>query len=162
MFRGNAPSASKFEALLQVAGCPHGDTLDATLWKLQEGLYALNWIHEDIVPMERQVIGRNPPRGPYAPDEVRVIQQWVEARYAEYGQALRFILSSGARIDETPHLRADKIFADRKCVEVVGKGGRARRIQVKRPAHAVVSESARLPADTRDRRRRPPPGYAWR
>src|SRR5512147_913626 len=37
----------------------------ATLKKFQEGLYALNWIREDIVPMEWQVNGRNPPRGPY-------------------------------------------------------------------------------------------------
>jgi hypothetical protein len=35
MFRDNAPSASKFEALFQVAGCPHGDTLDATFRRLQ-------------------------------------------------------------------------------------------------------------------------------
>ena len=35
MFRANAPSASKFEALFQVAGCPHGDTLDATFSRLQ-------------------------------------------------------------------------------------------------------------------------------
>lgn len=105
-------------------------TLLATVKKLQEGLYALNWIREDIVPTEWQVIGCNPPRGPYAPDEARVIQQWVEARHSEYGQALRFILSSGARIDETLHLRSDKIFADRKRVELVGKGGRVRRIQV--------------------------------
>ena len=110
-------------------------TLLATLKKLQEGLYALNWIHEDIVPAEWQVIGRNPPRGPYAPDEAKAIQQWVEARHSEYGQALRFILSSGARIDETLHLRSDKIFADRKRVELVGKGGRVRRIQV---LHAEV------------------------
>ena len=39
-------------------------TLPATLKKLQEGLYALNWIREDIVPAEWQVVGRNPPRGP--------------------------------------------------------------------------------------------------
>ena len=38
-------------------------TLRATLKKLQEGLYALNWIHEDIVPAEWQVSERNsPPR----------------------------------------------------------------------------------------------------
>ena len=110
-------------------------TLLATLKKLQEGLYALNWIREDIVPAEWQVIGRNPPRGPYAADEAKAIQQWVEARDSEYGQALRFILSSGARIDETLHLRADKIFADSKRVELVGKGGRVRRIQV---LHAEV------------------------
>ena len=48
-------------------------TLLATLKKLQEGLYALNWIHEDIVPAEWQVGGRNPPRGPYAPDEARAL-----------------------------------------------------------------------------------------
>ena len=105
-------------------------TLLSTLKKLQEGLYAMNWIREDIVPAEWQVSGRNPPRGPYAMDEAKALQQWIEARDAEYGQALRFILSSGARIDETLHLRADKIFIDRKCVELIGKGGRVRRIQV--------------------------------
>lgn len=105
-------------------------TMLATLKKLQEGLYALNWIREDIVPQEWQVIGRNPPRGPYAIDEAAAIQQWVEERHAKHGQALRFILSSGARINETLHLRADKVFADHKRVELVGKGGRVRRIQV--------------------------------
>jgi hypothetical protein len=35
MFRDNAPSVSKFEALFQVARCPHGDTLDATFSRLQ-------------------------------------------------------------------------------------------------------------------------------
>jgi hypothetical protein len=74
-------------------------TLLATLKKLQEGLHAMNWIREDIVPVEWQVIGGNPPRGPYVPDEAKALQQWVEARHLEYGQALRFILSSGARID---------------------------------------------------------------
>jgi len=107
-------------------------TLLATLKKLQEGLYAMSWIREDIVPAEWQVIGRNPPRGPYAADEARAIEQWVETRHPEYGQALRFILSSGTRIDETLHLRADKVFADHKRVELVGKGGRVRRIQVLR------------------------------
>ena len=105
-------------------------TLLATLKKLQEGLYVMNWIQEDIVPTEWEVIGRNPPRGPYAADEAKALQQWVETRDAEYGQALRFILSSGARIDETLHLRADKICADEKRVELIGKGGRVRRIQV--------------------------------
>jgi integrase len=105
-------------------------TLLATLKKLQEGLYALNWIREDLVPAEWQIVGRNPPRGPYAMDEAKALQRWIETRDGEYGQALRFILSSGARIDETLHLRADKIFVDRKCVELQGKGGRVRRIQV--------------------------------
>ena len=105
-------------------------TLLATLKKLQEGLYALNWIREDIVPAEWQVSGRNPPRGPYALDEAKALQQWVETQRHEYGQALRFILSSGARIDETLHLRADKIFAEEKRVELIGKGGRLRRIPV--------------------------------
>ncbi|NTU65975.1 MAG: hypothetical protein HGB05_21855 [Chloroflexi bacterium] len=36
--------------------------------------YALNWIREDIVPAEWQVSGRNPPRGPYASDEAKVLQ----------------------------------------------------------------------------------------
>ena len=105
-------------------------TLLSTLKKLQKGLYALNWIREDIVPTEWQVVGRNPPRGPYALDEAKALREWVEARDAEYGQALRFILSSGARIDETLHLRADKIFVDERRVELIGKGGRVRRILV--------------------------------
>jgi len=108
-------------------------TLLATLKKLQEGLYALNWIREDILPAEWQVSGRNPPRGPYAVDEAKALQRWAETRDDEYAQALRFILSSGARIDETLHLRADKIFADEKRVELIGKGGRVRRIQVLHP-----------------------------
>jgi integrase len=105
-------------------------TLLATLKKLQEGLYALNWIRENILPAESQVSGRNLPRGPYAIEEARILREWIEAWHPEYGQALCFILSSGARIDETLHLRADKIFVDRKCVELQGKGGRVRRIQV--------------------------------
>ena len=113
-------------------------TLLATLKKLQEGLYAMNWIREDILPTEWQVSGRNPPRGPYAIDQARAIQKWVEARQLEYGQALRFILSSGARIDETLHLRADKIFAEEKRVELLGKGGRTRKVQVLHPD--VLSE----------------------
>jgi hypothetical protein len=52
-------------------------TLLATLKELQEGLYAMNWIRADIVPLEWQVQGRTPPRGPYALDEVSAIQQWV-------------------------------------------------------------------------------------
>jgi hypothetical protein len=96
-------------------------TLLATLKKLQESLHALNWIREAIVPVEWQVSGRNPPRGPYTPDEATAICAWVETRHPEYNQALRFILSSGARIDETLHLRADKICADEKRVELIGK-----------------------------------------
>ena len=105
-------------------------TLLSTLKKLQKGLYALNWIREGIVPTEWQVVGRNSPRGPYALDEAKALREWVEGRDTEYGQALRFILSSGARIDETLHLRADKIFATEKRVELIGKGGRVRRIRV--------------------------------
>jgi DDE_Tnp_1-associated len=35
MFRDNAPSASKFDTLFEVAQCPHGDTLDAAFSRLQ-------------------------------------------------------------------------------------------------------------------------------
>ncbi len=87
------------------------------------------------MPDEWIVEGRNPPRGPYAFDEAKAVGAWVAGRQLEYGQALRFILSSGARIDETLHLRSDKIFVDEKRVELIGKGGRARKIQV---LHAEV------------------------
>lgn len=49
---------------------------------------------------------------------------------SELGQALRFILSSGARIDEVLHLRADKISLPEKKVELLGKGGKTRNIRV--------------------------------
>jgi integrase len=35
-----------------------------------------------------------------------------------------------ARIDEVLHLRADKVFIDEKRVELLGKGGKMRRIRV--------------------------------
>ena len=60
--------------------------------------------------------------------------QTVAARLPEYGQARRFILSSGARIDETLQLRSDKVFIDEKQVVLKGKGGRVRRIRVLRGA----------------------------
>jgi integrase len=102
----------------------------ATLKKLQEGLRAMNWIHEEIVPPEWSISGRNPPRGPYAPDEAKAIRDWIIQRDSEFGQALDFILSSGARIDETLHLRSDKVFIEEARVELQGKGGRIRKIQV--------------------------------
>ena len=89
-------------------------TIVATLRKLQEGLYAMNWIKSDIVPGDWHVDDDHQPRGPYAPDEAAAIERQVAARNAELGQALRFILSSGARIDEVLHLRADKISVPEK------------------------------------------------
>ena len=58
----------------------------------------------------------------YVPDEASALQQWVEARDAELGQALRFILSSRARINEGLHLRADKVSFVEKKVELLRKG----------------------------------------
>ncbi|MBI5564115.1 MAG: hypothetical protein HY870_04405 [Chloroflexi bacterium] len=108
-------------------------TLLAAFKKLQEGLRAMNWIHEAIVPEDWTISGRNPPRGPYAPDEATAIKDWIRQRDSEFGQALDFILSCGARIDETLHLRSDKVFMDEVRVELQGKGGRVRNIQVYTP-----------------------------
>jgi integrase len=105
-------------------------TLVSTLRKLQEGLYAMSWIKDDIVPADWQVKADHQPRGPYALDEAKAIHDRVDKREPIYGQALRFILSSGARIDEVLHLRADKIFIADKRVELIGKGGRVRKIRV--------------------------------
>ena len=52
------------------------------------------------------------------------------ARNREFGLALRFILSSGARFDEVLHLRADKVSLAEKKVELLGKGGKTRNIRV--------------------------------
>ena len=99
--------------------------LVAALRKLQEGLHAMNWISEDIVPEGWSVEGVDRPRGAYSPNEAMAIIHWVTLRSPEYGQALRFILSSGARIDETFHLRADKIDIADKRVQLLGKGGKS-------------------------------------
>jgi len=71
-------------------------------------------------------MGCNPLRRSYAREEAATISAWVNARSPEYGEALRFILSSGARSAETLQLRADKIFVSQKCVKVIGKDGRVR------------------------------------
>lgn len=116
-------------------------TLVAALRKLQEGLHAMNWICEDIVPEDWKVQGVEQPRGAYAPHEADDIVHWVAIRSPEYGQALRFILSSGARIDEVFHLRADKIDIAEKRVQLLGKGGKLRRIPV---LHADVLQELDL------------------
>lgn len=101
----------------------------AELEKFQEGLYAIHWITDDIVP-PWPVEGVDLPRGPYALAEAAAIEQWVAMRRADYGLATRVILSTGARISEVHHLRADKVFADEGCVELLGKGGKLRTIDV--------------------------------
>jgi integrase len=113
----------------------------AALRKLQEGLHAMNWIREDIVPEDWKVQGAERPRGAYAPPEAAAIMHWLALRSLEYGQALRFILSSGARIDEVFHLRADKIDVVDKRVQLLGKGGQLRRIPV---LHADVLQELDL------------------
>jgi hypothetical protein len=95
----------------------------------------MNWINTDIMPADWPIEGHNTPRGPDAPIEAELISQWVATRSAEYGQALRFILSSGARINEALQLRADKVVLTDGLVELLGKGGRIRKIPV---LHAEV------------------------
>jgi integrase len=106
-------------------------TIVATLRKLQEGLYAMNWIKADIVPADWRTEGdEHQPRGPYELAEATALWRQVNACDPELGQALRFILSSGARIDEVLHLRADKVSLHEKKVELLGKGGKTRNIRV--------------------------------
>jgi integrase len=109
-------------------------TWAASLRQLQAGLYARRWIVADIVPAHLSQAITHQPRGAYSVMETQAIERWVTARSPEYGQALRFILSSGARISETLQLRSDKIFIDEKQVMLKGKGGRVRRIRVLRGA----------------------------
>ncbi len=53
-------------------------------------------------------------RGAYVADEAEAITDCIGRRDAQYGQALRFITSTGARIDEVFHLRGDKVFSDER------------------------------------------------
>ena len=80
----------------------------SALRKFQEGLLAMGWIRQPIVPAEWAVDGHNLPRGAYALEEAEAIVTRAGERKPEYAEVLRFILSSGARIDEVFHLRSDK------------------------------------------------------
>jgi len=102
----------------------------ACLRKLQEGLFRRRWLSADIVPAEWAVDSAKVHRGAYPDDEARAIMSLVDRRYSQYGQALRFILATGARIDEVFHLRSDKVFSAERRVELLGKGGKTRRIRV--------------------------------
>lgn len=51
MFRGNGPSAAKFQALFGVESCPHGDTLDATFSRLDP-----DQVQESVTDMTRALI----------------------------------------------------------------------------------------------------------
>jgi integrase len=110
----------------------------ACLRKLQEGLYRRRWLTDNIVPAEWAVDPAKVHRGAYPGDEARAIGAEVGRRDRQYGQALRFIRTSGARIDEVFHLRSDKVFPAERRVELLGKGGKTRRIQV--IAGAVLAE----------------------
>jgi len=110
----------------------------ACLRKLEEALTARGWIDEAIVPSEWAVDPTKVHRGAYATDEATAINAHIGRRDAQYGQALAFIGSTGARIDEVFHLRGDKVFPVERRVELLGKGGRTRRIQVLRSE--VLSE----------------------
>jgi len=105
-------------------------TWAASLRQLQAGLYARHWIVADIVPAALSKALTHQPRGAYSLSEAQAVVERVALRSPEYGQALRFILASGARINETMQLRSDKVFMAEQQVELKGKGGRVRRIRV--------------------------------
>ncbi len=66
------------------------------LRKLEEALAARGWIQEAIVPAEWAVDPTQVHRGAYAADEAEAISDCIRRRDARYGQALRFISSTGA------------------------------------------------------------------
>jgi len=101
----------------------------ACLRKLQEGLFRRRWLSADILPAEWAVAPAKVHRGAYVYDEAEAIMRLVDRRNRQYGQALRFIVSTGARIDEVFHLRSDKVFPNACEVELLGKGGKTRRIE---------------------------------
>lgn len=117
----------------------------AALRKLQEGLFARGWIEEHIVPDEWDIEDNSIPRGAYLLDDAERIAEWVAEHKPEYGQALRVILSCAARIDELYHLRGDKIFLDEGKVELLGKGGKTRRIRfLEREVFEEIDHSKRF------------------
>jgi len=115
----------------------------ACLRKLEEALYVRGWIKAALVPAEWAVDPTKVHRGAYPADEAEAISDCIGRRDAEYGQALAFIGSTGARIDEVFHLRGDKVFPEERRVELLGKGGRTRRIQVLHPEALVEIDRSR-------------------
>jgi integrase len=105
----------------------------ACLRKLQEGLLRRGWLTDAIVPDEWAVDPAKVHRGAYPWDEAEAIMGLVDRRNRQFGQALRFILATGARIDEVFHLRSDKVYPRAWEVELLGKGGKTRRIDVLEP-----------------------------
>jgi integrase len=105
----------------------------AALRKLQEALFARDWIEQNIVPEEWDIEDNRIPRGAYTMDDAEQIITAVAERNLEYAQALRVIISCAARIDELFHLRSDKVFLNEGKVELLGKGGKTRRIRFLRP-----------------------------
>ena len=77
-------------------------TWAASLRQLQAGLYARHWIVADIIPAPLSKAITHQPRGAYSFIEAQAVVQRVALRSPEYSQALRFILASGARINERP------------------------------------------------------------
>jgi integrase len=106
----------------------------ASLRKFQEALWARGWIYDTLVPAEWELEPGKVHRGAYAADEAQAIREAVGRRHAAYGQALCFVGSTGARIDEVFHLRSDKVLPDERKVELLGKGGKVRLIQVLDPS----------------------------
>jgi integrase len=113
-------------------------TILACLRKFEEALYVRRWIEADIVPKEWLLLPGHIHRGAYAPNEAAELIDSISQTTPLSGQALRFIVNSGARIDETFHLRSDKVLQNRDQVELLGKGGRCRRIRVLHPK--ILSE----------------------
>jgi integrase len=105
-------------------------TILACLRKFEEALWARCWIREAIVPAEWALDPTRVHRGAYATDEAQALTDQVGQGNADYGQALRLIASTGARIDEVFHLRSDKVSSSCRRVELLGKGGKRRQIPV--------------------------------
>jgi hypothetical protein len=60
-------------------------TIVAPLRKLQEGLYAMNWIKTDLVSADWRVEDNHQPRGPYELAEATALWRHVNARDPEFG-----------------------------------------------------------------------------
>jgi integrase len=117
----------------------------AALRKLQEGLLARSWIEEHIILDEWGIEDNSIPRGAYLLEDAERIVERIADRYPEFAQALRVILSCAARIDELYHLRGDKIFLEDGKVELLGKGGKTRRIRfLRREIFEEIDRSRRF------------------
>ncbi len=103
--------------------------------------------HASLVPPDVKAPRQRAPRGAYSQQEAEMIIDYVRRRDELAGLVLRLQLEAGLRISEAIWLRPDCIDVERGeiRVEVIGKGGKPRRVAVSSAILEKLDLSDRTP-----------------